>query len=173
MLFDIKAYLPNQKQYVSYGFALLPLLDIMETDLDTNTIEYFVATGVFSLPVYQGNPSPALVAELRASTDPSGLLAQKVREKKLQLLDSTSIIVRCIDGQRKNNFIPGFEKRAPSTRYLTQSQRSTHIYKKIEDSFFTTYEPLADLMPRSYLKNPQEFTKILAQSFADSLKIPA
>lgn len=109
ILFDIKVLMPQAKKYVSYGFAVLPLLDILETDTDVNTLEYYVASGVFSLPVYDGSPSPALVAELRASTDPAQLLASKLKEKSLRLLtgerNETSLIVRCIDQQRKNNFL--------------------------------------------------------------------
>ena len=66
--------------------------------------------------------------------------------------DETSMIVRCIDAQRKNNFLQGYEKKAPSTRYLIGSQKSNLKYKVIEDGFFTSYEPLTELMPSSYVK---------------------
>jgi hypothetical protein len=65
VLFDIKAYLPDKDQFVDYGFALCPVLTTLNVDADESSIEYFVSSGVFSLPVYKGRPTTAMIELLK------------------------------------------------------------------------------------------------------------
>lgn len=55
LFFDIKVWLPKKKQWEPYGFSLVPLVETLETDANTSTHEYYVSSGVFSLPVYKGS----------------------------------------------------------------------------------------------------------------------
>ena len=54
LFFDISVWMPKKKQFEVYGFTLVPLVETLETDADDTTHEYYVSSGVFSLPVYQG-----------------------------------------------------------------------------------------------------------------------
>lgn len=57
VLFDVKAYLPDKDQFVDYGFGVAPVLTTLNTDADDTTSEYYVASGVFTIPLYKGKPS--------------------------------------------------------------------------------------------------------------------
>ena len=83
ILFDIKVFLPNAKKFVNYGFAVLPLLDVLETDTDVTTVEYYLASGIFSLPVYQGSPSSSFIDDLREATEPLEFMQEKAKKGQI------------------------------------------------------------------------------------------
>lgn len=70
VLFDIRIYLPDQDKWLPYGYAVLPLLMILEVDANDNTLEYFVGSGVFSLVVYKGAPSAKVIDILSQPGNP-------------------------------------------------------------------------------------------------------
>ena len=70
VLFDIKAYMPDKDEFVDYGFTICPVLTTQNTDADENTTEYYVSSGVFSLPVYKGKPSSDTIEILKSNNDP-------------------------------------------------------------------------------------------------------
>ena len=65
VLFDIKAFMPDKDMFVDYGFALCPVLTTLNTDADESSTEYYVSSGVFSLPVYKGKPTSEMVEILK------------------------------------------------------------------------------------------------------------
>jgi hypothetical protein len=54
ILIDIKAFDPKTDQFSDYGFSIIPLLTSLNTDGDDETNEYYVNSGYFALPIYQG-----------------------------------------------------------------------------------------------------------------------
>ena len=118
LLLDIKVYLPDQGRFADYGFALCPVLRILDTDGDAATAEYYVGSGVFSLPVYEGPVPAQAVQALKQAEDPLALLRDLRDAQRIALLGSTSIIVRVVDTQRKVHFHKPLEEEPPSTLYL-------------------------------------------------------
>lgn len=46
--------MPETNKFQDYGFAFMPYLNELNTDGDATTIEWYVISGIFSLPVYSG-----------------------------------------------------------------------------------------------------------------------
>lgn len=76
----------------------------METDGDADTHEFYVISGAYSLPVYKGRPNNEMVDRLLLSTDPMLTMQDFKHEKQIQLIDTTSIICKVVDQQRKFHF---------------------------------------------------------------------
>lgn len=147
LLLTVYAYEPAKKDYQPYGFAVMPILHEMEVDDDIETYEYFVGSGMYSVPLFKGMPSPALVTELMESHKPLDLINSKLALGQVKYQDTTSVIVRCVDTQRKGHFLDSLPKMRPSARYLTEAQKKTHSYKPVEEGFFSSYATLASLLP--------------------------
>lgn len=104
VLFDIKAYMPGKDQFVDYGFSVIPVLTTLNTDADENTNEFYVASGVFTLPVYKGKPSKDVVDILREHTSPIEELVRMQKGRQVEYLGTTSIVVKVVDSQREYHF---------------------------------------------------------------------
>jgi len=74
LLLDIKVYHPDQERFTDYGFALCPVLKNLDTDADATTFEYYVGSGVFSLPVYEGPVPAQAIDQLKQAEDPLALI---------------------------------------------------------------------------------------------------
>lgn len=68
-LIDIKAYDIDKKAFEDYGFSIVPFIQNENTDGNVDSIEYFVNSGYYSLPVYKGTPPTQLIEELLDSED--------------------------------------------------------------------------------------------------------
>ena len=69
LLIDIKVYIPDKDTFEDYGWSVCPLLQVLNTDGDDSTNEYYVNSGVYSLPVYKGKISSETVEKLLLSQD--------------------------------------------------------------------------------------------------------
>ena len=65
LFFDISIWIPKKKEFEPYGFSLVPLVETLETDADESTHEYYVSSGVFSIPVYKGNVDKQMIKRLK------------------------------------------------------------------------------------------------------------
>lgn len=61
MMIDIKVYMPDKDSFEDYGYTVCPLIEELETDNDESTHEFYVNSGIYSLPIYKGKPSPQII----------------------------------------------------------------------------------------------------------------
>ena len=54
IFFDVKWYNLATEQFEDYGFTLCPIIWALETDADESTKEFYVISGIFSLPLMKG-----------------------------------------------------------------------------------------------------------------------
>ena len=97
ILLDVRVYMPEQDKFVTHGFAVCPLLQTLNTDGDDDTMEYFINSGLFSLPLYGGAVPDYLVDALLQSTEPLVTMEDALANKDISLLDKGSIIVKLVD----------------------------------------------------------------------------
>ena len=97
VLFDIKIYSPEKDSFSDYGFALAPLLQGLDTDADSGNLEFYVNSGVFTLPVYKGRLPDAAVSKLRETLEPLKLLADMLNRKEIEYLSTVSVIAKIVD----------------------------------------------------------------------------
>ena len=171
LFLDINLWLPDKGIFVDYGFAVAPLLETLETDADRTTLEYYVSSGVFSLPVYKGSPNPVIIQMLKESTEPMQVLRSALHDKTIQQLGTTSVIVRVVDTQRKMHFLKSFEQQPPSTKYLEKGQLSTHTYKPLGGGLFGGPTKLRELVPSKYKGKEAAYATFLEKEFKAFLKI--
>jgi hypothetical protein len=135
VLFDVKIYYPETDSFEDYGYALAPLLQGLDTAGDAG-LEFYVNSGVFTLPIIKGKISESIVNQLKATEEPLRLLADMLAEKKIEYLPTASVIAKIVDSQRKLHFRESFEKRAPSTRFVDPKLVSKYAYKPITGGLF-------------------------------------
>lgn len=58
LLVDIFLYNVKTEKWEDYGYSVCPMLQVLNIDADKETIEYFVNSGYFLLPVYKGRITP-------------------------------------------------------------------------------------------------------------------
>ena len=166
LFFDISVWTPKKRQFEPYGFTLVPLVQTLETDADTSTHEYYVSSGIFSLPVYKGSVTREMIKSIKESEDPLTILSQMLNSKRISLLGTTSLIVRIVDTQRKMHFLRSFEKQAPSTKYLPKEMISSHTYKPIGGGFLSgAPKKLTELVPSEYKGKHAKFNQFIEDNF--------
>jgi hypothetical protein len=104
LIIDIKIYIPDKDKFEDYGWSVCPLLQVLNTDGDDSTNEYYVNSGVFSLPVYKGRIKPDTVESLLLSHDTLKTLSDLRRQKIIEHLGTTTVIPKIVDTQRKLHF---------------------------------------------------------------------
>lgn len=88
---------PKKQQWFDYGWSMLPLFKDLETDLDDRTVEYYMNSGIFSLPVFKGRVSIDLVKNVLGSSDPWDRLNKERLARGILRQDPTTIIVKVVD----------------------------------------------------------------------------
>lgn len=126
LLIDIKVYIPDKDTFEDYGWSVCPLLQVLNTDGDDSTNEYYVNSGVYSLPVYKGKISSETVEKLLLSQDTLETLSSLRKQKIIQHLGSTTVIPKIIDTQRKLHFRKTIDQETPSTRFLETEFQTSH-----------------------------------------------
>jgi len=64
LIFDIKKFVIGQKKYEDYGFAVFPLFDVLETDDDASTTEYYINSGIYTVRITDLNFSCQFTKDL-------------------------------------------------------------------------------------------------------------
>ena len=64
ILLDIKCYNPDRDRFEDYGYSICPMLQDLNTDGNDDSLELYVNSGVFVLPVYKGRIQEQLVEML-------------------------------------------------------------------------------------------------------------
>lgn len=151
LLIDIKLYLPDKGTFVDYGYTICPLLEDLDTDADDTTTEWYVSSGVFTLPIYKGALDPQLARALSTGDhDPMALLRAASSGRATNVLANTSAIVRIVDTQRKMHFLKSFDEQAPSLRYLEPARAKELAYKPITGGLFGGPKKLKELVPKEW-----------------------
>jgi hypothetical protein len=97
VLFDVKIYSLETDSFADYGFALAPLLQGLDTDADSGNLEFYVNSGVFTLPIYKGKMSEQIVNQIKATQEPLKLLADMLARKEIEYLPTASVIAKIVD----------------------------------------------------------------------------
>jgi hypothetical protein len=118
IIFDIKAIKSGGKTYENYGFSVYPLFSQLLSE--DKVVENYVNSGIFQLPIYQGQIPAELIGQLKASRDPMSTLAAGTT--KIKLLDPT-LIIKCVDNQRERHFDKGFDVNPPSSKFFPQAAK--------------------------------------------------
>lgn len=101
ILIDIKSYDPKRDTFEDYGYSIVPLLQTLNTDADEETIEYYVNSGHYALPIYKGKIQQQTVDILLSSTNPISVLQNSFNQGGIQLAKNSACIVKILDTQRK------------------------------------------------------------------------
>lgn len=104
IIFDIKKMNQKTNQWDDFAWTLLPLFMELETDMDETTKEYYMNSGVFSLPLFKGRVSADLIRHVSESSDPWGRLNTERIPRGILKMDPATLIVKVVDNQREVSF---------------------------------------------------------------------
>ena len=57
--------------------------------------------------------------------------------KEVELLDTTSLIVKIVDSQREAHFMKEIEQETPSVKYMSKELQKQYTYKILEGGLFS------------------------------------
>ena len=80
------------------------MLDRLDSDNNRQGSEWYVVSGVFTLPVYKGAVTPQVVEALLDSDDHLAALHDMAAQGTIVPLGTTSVILRLVDAPRKYHF---------------------------------------------------------------------
>lgn len=94
LIVDIRTVnlLKNPPQFTNIGWTIVPLF----------TPDGFVLSGVYQLPLIQGEVNRTIIKEL-PENDPWPYILDHIKAKKIKWLGKTSIMIRLVDAQREVN----------------------------------------------------------------------
>jgi len=172
VLFDVKIYSPETDSFADYGFALAPLLQGLDTDGDSGNLEFYVNSGVFTLPIYKGKVSEQVVNQIKATQEPLKVIADMLARKEIEYLPTASVIAKIVDSQRKLHFRESFEKRPPNTRFVDPKLVSKYAYQPITGGLFgSAPKKLQELVPAAKRKDLAAFIQEFTAKFTDYMKL--
>ena len=114
--------------------------------------------------MYKGSPK-AHVQGLVGTNAPIELLRQKEKGKEIELLGTTSLIVKVVDEQRKLQFAKDITRVPPSLTYVDPSKQKSYAYKELTGGLFTSAKKLDEMLPKAFKGNQPGFIKDLNQKF--------
>lgn len=130
MVIDVRQVRKKKEIYYEqtpYAWTILPLF----------TYDNYVNSGIYQLPLFKGPVQPDILKELKAANDPWEKLMQITRERdpdtrkpRLVFLNSSSMMVRLVDGQREGHFSVPFDWSRISYKYLPQDQLYEYAYNE-------------------------------------------
>jgi len=168
MMIDIKVYTPETSQFSDFGWTICPIIEEMETDGDADTHEFYVVSGTFSLPIYQGRPSNDMVDRLLLSEEPLAVVSEAKNTREINLLGTTTCIAKLVDQQRKTHFRKSIDEVPPSNRYLDIAMQSSHTYKKdVGGGLFSSPKLVKSIVPKKWANDHAGFTKQLKKQFKE------
>ena len=144
------------------------MLDKLETDATKQTSEWYVVSGVFTLPVYKGAISPQVVDALLDSDDHLATLQDMAAKGSITPLGTTSVILRLVDAPRKYHFHKTIDQQPPSARYVEPAAVKALTYQKKGGG-----KRLADLVPAAWARDPAGFADHLEREFRARMELPA
>ena len=142
-------------------------MDRLDTDGQRATHEWYVISGVFTLPVYKGSVTPAVVDALLESDDHLQTLRGMAAAGQITTLGTTSVILRLVDTPRKFHFHKTLEQQPPSNRYLEPSAAKALTYK-----LKTGGTKLGELVPKAWAKDRAGFARHLEKEFKAHMQLP-
>ena len=161
--------MPELDKFVDYGFAVVPVLTTLNTDADETTTEYFVASGIFSIPVYKGKPTNEIVEFLRNNNDPLAQLDRMREGKQVNYLETTSIIVKVVDSQREYHFgLKTIEQETPSVKYIKDPNlKKAYTFKPISGGLLSKPVQLKELVPKKWKADREGFKLHIKKKFKE------
>ena len=104
LIFDIKVFDPKKDAFEHFGFSVFEVLGDLDIDNDNTSLELFVKSGMYSMPIYKGEPPLDFVDELKLSEKPYHVVKSYFESKKIVKIPKASIIFKVVDSQRELHF---------------------------------------------------------------------
>lgn len=140
MIIDIKSIKfqkNNLTEVKDYAWSIFPLFTTLDTDKTKSSIEIYVRTGIFVLPLFSGSVRADLVDELKLQDDVWDYWL-KQNQKKVSNFSSFSassfkksaVILRCIDNQREGH-LKEFDHEKIDYRFWEKNKANFEYNEKV------------------------------------------
>jgi hypothetical protein len=95
----------NQVDKVTtHGFSVLPLFQYVQVDGTIDSVEVFIGSGLFQLPLFKGAPDANFIDKVVEKPNVGAFLESNVQEKNLEIIPKSSLIVMLKDNQYEEAF---------------------------------------------------------------------
>jgi hypothetical protein len=143
------------------------MLDRPDSDINRQGSEWYVVSGVFTLPVYKGVVPSEVVEALLDSDDHLATLHDMAAQGAIAPLGTTSVILRLVDAPRRYHFHRTIDDQPPSTRYVAPGAAKALTYQKKGGG-----TRLGDLVPANWARDPAGFGDHLEREFRARMELP-
>ena len=168
-IIDIKAVTFVKKGIThleNYGWTCFPMFEDLETDDDPNTIELYINSGIYMMPIFDGPVIGDFVNTVAKQPHPYNYLMDQLRKDvpPIRVKDNAGVIIKCVDNQREGHYKAALKRDEINTRYIPSEIKSGYSFDQDTINALQRSPSVSKLLPKG--KNPKQ----MREEFLDILR---
>ena len=114
MIIDIKSvkFKKNGATEINdFAWTIYPLFTTLDVDENRKTVEMFVRSGIYMMPLFTGAVREDVVNKLKDQDDSWEFLTAEDKRKvsSVSFMQNSGVVVRCIDNQREGHYLESMD----------------------------------------------------------------
>ena len=152
-IIDIKAISFRDKGIAhieDYGWTALPLFNVLESDSDAGILELFVNSGVFMLPIFEGQVIGDFINTMVSKKRPYDYLMEQASAEipGIRFRGNSGIVIKNVDNQREGYLDGTLEEEKISMRYIPKELKQDYTYDKNAINALKRAQLVSKLVPK-------------------------
>ena len=161
-IIDIKSisFLAKGVSHVEdYGWAIVPMFEDLETDDDPNTLELYVNTGVFMLPLFEDQVVGDFVNTIAKQEKPYKYVMDQLNSEipPIRLKDSAGVIVKIVDNQREGHFKEPIDHERVEYKFLPPDLVKSYTFDQTAINALKRAPKVSKLLPKGKKENEMTY----------------
>ena len=168
MIVDVKSIKFRKKEATEikdYAWTIFPLFNLLETDDNRETDEFFVKSGIFMMPLFQGKVRSDLLIDLDEDKIPweQLLLENKKKVSPISFMNNSSVVIRWVDNQREGHFKVLADWQRINYEYCTEKKKYDYEYNSKKIGYLEKNNKIERLIPKdkTVAKAQEEINKLI------------
>ena len=152
-IIDIKwvSFLAKGVSHVEdYGWGIIPMFEDLETDDDPDTLELYVNTGVFMVPLFEGQVVGDFVNTIAKQQKPYTYLMNQLNSEipPIRLKDSAGVIFKIVDNQREGHFKEPIDHERVEYKFLPKDLIKSYTFDQSAINALKRAPNVSKLLPK-------------------------
>lgn len=133
-----------------YGWGIIPMFEDLETDDDPDTLELYVNTGVFMVPLFEGQVVGDFVNTIAKQQKPYTYLMNQLNSEipPIRLKDSAGVIFKIVDNQREGHFKEPIDHERVEYKFLPKDLIKSYTFDQSAINALKRAPNVSKLLPK-------------------------
>lgn len=135
----------------NYGWAVFPMFEDLETDDNPDTLELYVNSGVYMLPIFEGAVVGDFINTVAKQAKPYEYILEQARKEvpPIRLKDNAGVIIKLVDNQRDGHFKDPVKEGGVSLRYVPREVKSAYVFDQYVMNGLKRAPKISKLLPKN------------------------